>query len=56
MCLGVRFFENVFVPEGLAKELPKMDVEFAAEAANFVDLIAALRPPLGGSGGGAPPA
>jgi len=28
-----------------------MEVEFAAEAANFADLIAALRPPLGGPGG-----
>ncbi len=34
--------------------LEKMEVKFAAEAANLADLIAALRPPLGGSEGAKP--
>ena len=40
---------------GHAQQIPKMEVKFAAQAANFADLIAALRLPLGGLGGRSPP-
>jgi len=32
-----------------------MEVKFAVKAANVADLVAAVRPPLGGSGGAEPP-
>ena len=36
---------------GVSVGLPKMEVKFAIQAADFADLIAALMPPLGGSRG-----